>query len=168
MSLQHKENIKDREGNEKFWIMFRTALPKTFYGNPSNWTNKKKFLAKRTGFWARFVVIISLRIMLVVSKSQLGKHGVYLKIVCINETVEWNLAFYTTTEVLFGNPTFILLWSFFLILIILPSIIPNVIINAGLLKLHLLHETVFNSMRMFYLELYHGQSKWKSKISLKT
>lgn len=61
-------------------------------------------------------------------------------------------------EVLFGNPVF-LLGSFFKNLNNPASIIPNVIINMGLLKLHLLHEIVFNSMRMFYLELYHGQSK---------
>lgn len=53
-------------------------------------------------------MVICLRIMVSVSKSQLGKHGVYLKIVCVNKTVESNLAFYTTTEVLFGNPAFIL------------------------------------------------------------
>lgn len=45
----------------------------------------------------------------IVSKSQLGKYGVYLKIVCVDKTVESSLlAFYTTTKVLFGNPTFIL------------------------------------------------------------
>jgi len=46
--------------------------------------------------------------MVTVSKSQLGKRGVYLKIVCINKTVDSNLAFYTTMEVLSGNPAFIL------------------------------------------------------------
>lgn len=36
---------------------------------------------------------------------------------------------------------------------------PNVVINVGLLQLRILHEIVFYSMSMFYLELYHGQSK---------
>lgn len=46
--------------------------------------------------------------MLIVSKSQLGKHGVYLKMVCVDKTVESNLPFYTTMEVLFGSPTYML------------------------------------------------------------
>lgn len=46
--------------------------------------------------------------MFIVSKSQLGKYGVYLKTVCVNKTGKSNLAFCTTTKVLFGSPSFIL------------------------------------------------------------
>lgn len=59
--------------------------------------------------WRKFlanIVVICLEIMPGVSKSQLGKHGAYLKkTVCIDKTVESNLAFYTTVEILFRNPT---------------------------------------------------------------
>lgn len=75
---------------------------------PSNWTKKEKVLGKRELVRCANVAVVFLRIVLIVLKSQVGKHSVCLKIVCIDKTIESNLAFYTTTEVLFGSPTFIL------------------------------------------------------------
>lgn len=88
--------------------MFWTVVAEFTMKIPPIGLKKENVLGKREMIlWAN-IVVICLKIMLVVSKSQLGKHGVYLKIVCINKIVESNLAFYTTVEVLFRNLTFIL------------------------------------------------------------
>lgn len=63
--------------------MFRTAVQEFVTEIPPT-KLKKRVLGKREFvLWAN-IVVICLRIMLIVSKSQLGKCGVDLKIVCIN------------------------------------------------------------------------------------
>lgn len=78
MSLQHKEEVRDREGRERFLNHVQNCCSRILYGNPSNWTKRKGSWQKEL-FLRANVVVICLRIMLIVSKSQLGKHGVYLK-----------------------------------------------------------------------------------------
>lgn len=106
MSLQHKEKVRGRKV-KKFESCWELIVPEFIMEIPPTRLKRKSSWQKELILWAN-VVVICLRIMVSVSKSQLGKHGVYLKIVCVNKTVESNLAFYTTTEVLFGNPAFIL------------------------------------------------------------
>lgn len=105
MSLQRKEK-------EVGWevMNFKSCSElfcRIYYENSSSWTGESSW-QKRAGSLSKHCSDL-FRIMPVVSKSQLGKHGVCLKkTVCIDKTVESNLAFYTTVEILFRNPTSIL------------------------------------------------------------
>lgn len=57
--------------------MLETAVPEFSVEIPPTGLKRKSSWQKELVLWAN-VVVICLRIMLIVSKSQLGKHGVYL------------------------------------------------------------------------------------------
>lgn len=63
--------------------MFRIAVWEFIMEIPPSKLKKRVPGQRELVLWAN-VVVICLRIMLIVSKSQLGKYGIDLKIVCIN------------------------------------------------------------------------------------
>lgn len=159
MSLQHKEKVKDREGSERQILNHvQNCCSRINYGNPSNWTEKEKVLCKKELIlWAN-ILVICLRIMRIVSKSQLGKHGVYLKVIRVKTRIKFNILYHNTSSIWKLN-------FYFIAIIFFSNLDNHAFYNNkccyfhGTFKITFIAWDCFYSMRMFCLELYHGQSK---------
>lgn len=86
----------------------RNCCSRIFCGNPSNWTEKKKFLAKRAGSLSKCCGNLFKNYAYCFKIPIRKTWCISLKSVCVDKTVDRNLALCTTAEVLFENPTCIL------------------------------------------------------------